>query len=62
MPRIKEPPKKKRSLHELAGEVDALRVRVDDLEDLRDLREAVRKNGSKKLISWTSVKKELGLD
>jgi hypothetical protein len=62
MPRAKEAPKRKRTVDELAVEVDALRERVEDLEDLRDLRAAVRRNGEKKLIPWTKVKSELGVD
>jgi hypothetical protein len=62
MPRTKEAPKRKRTVHELAVEVDGLRARIEDLEDLRDLRAAVRRNGEKKLIPWTKVKSELGVD
>jgi len=62
MPRVKDAPKRKRTVDELAVEVDALRARIEDLEDLRDLRAAVRRNGEKKLIPWTKVKSELGVD
>lgn len=63
MPKLLNAPKsKKRTVRELAVELDKLRGRIEDLEDLRDLREAVRCNASKPLIPWTRAKKELGLD
>jgi hypothetical protein len=53
---------KKPTLQQLAEEVDHLRERVEDLEDLRDLNEAVRRNGEKPLIPLATVKKDLGID
>ena len=47
-----------RSLHR---EVVELRQRVMDLEDLRELNQAIDRNGSKPLIPWSKAKKELGL-
>jgi hypothetical protein len=35
---------------------------VEDLEDLRDLNEAVRRNGTEPLIPWAKVKKQLDLE
>jgi len=62
MPKTLHAPKpKKRTVQELAVEVDGLRKRIEDFEDLRDLRKAVRRNGNKPLIPWTHAKKELGL-
>jgi len=52
---------KRRTVQELALEVDALRQRIEDLEDLRDLREAIVRNGDKPLIPWARAKKELGI-
>jgi hypothetical protein len=48
-----------RSLHD---EVQRLRERVEDLEDLRELNAAIERNQGKKLIPWAQAKKELGLD
>jgi hypothetical protein len=64
MSRVAEaPPKtKKRSLEQLAGELNHLRQRVEDLEDLRDLNEAIQRNGGKPLIPLAKVKKDLGLE
>jgi hypothetical protein len=50
------------ALQQLAAEVDRLRERVEDLEDLRDLKEAIQRNGDKPLIPWTRVKRELNID
>ena len=53
---------KKPTLQQLAAEVDHLRERVEELEDLRDLKEAVQRNGDKSLIPLAQVKKDLDLD
>jgi len=53
---------KKPTLQQLAHEVDHLRERVEDLEDLRDLKEAVDRNGDKHLIPIAKVKTDLDLD
>jgi hypothetical protein len=47
-----------RSIHE---ELSSLRERVEDLEDLRELNQAIERNGSKRLNSWVKAKKQLGL-
>ena len=48
---------KKPTVAQLAAEVTNPRERVEDLEDLRDLNEAVRRNGTEPLIPWAKVKK-----
>ena len=53
---------KKPTLQKLAEEVDDLRERVNDLEDLRDLKEAVQRNGDRPLIPLAQVKKDLDID
>ncbi len=53
---------KKATLQQLAEEVDHLRERVEDLEDRRDLKEAVQRNGDKPLIPLAKVKKDLDID
>ena len=46
----------------LAAEVAQLRERVEDLEDARELDDAIRRNADKPLIPWDQAKKDLGLD
>jgi len=42
--------------------VTPLQERVEDLEDLRDLEEAIAENDGKPLHPWEKVKAELDLD
>jgi len=49
-------------LEHLAREVQLLRERVEDLEDLRDLEQAVADNAGKPLTPWEEVKTELDLN
>jgi hypothetical protein len=49
------------TLQSLHREVLELRQRVSDLEDLRELNQAIERNGAKPLIPWAKAKKELGL-
>jgi hypothetical protein len=44
----------------LGRKVARLQERVEDLEDLRDLEEAIAENGDKPLRTWDEVKQELG--
>ena len=53
---------KKPTLQQVADEVDHLRERVEGLEDLRDLKEAARRNGDKPLIPLAKVKKDLDIN
>ena len=46
----------------LYEELVRLRERVEDLEDLRELNAAIARNKGKKLVAWTTAKKELGLE
>ncbi len=57
----KRAPKSKLTLQALYAEVTALRERVEDLEDLRELNQAIKRNGKKPLIPWSEAKKKLGL-
>jgi len=59
---IKRPARAKPSLKRVSAEVAKLRARVEDLEDLRDLNDAIVRNAGKPGIPWAKVKKELGLD
>ena len=54
--------KSRLALAALHNEVTALRQRVEDLEALRELNQAVDRNRSKSLTSWARTKKELGLE
>ena len=45
----------------LAKTVERLQVRVEELEDLRDLQAAIAENGKEPLIPWEQAKIELDL-
>lgn len=64
---INAPPQRRSSrarvtLRSLQEEMQRLRERVEDLEDLRELNAAIERNRGKRLIPWAQAKKELGLD
>jgi hypothetical protein len=61
MSSVLERPTKRLTLQSLHREVLELRQRVADLEDLRELNQAIKRNGNKPLIPWAKAKKELGL-
>jgi hypothetical protein len=46
----------------LQAELAALSQRVEDLEDLRELNQAIERNGNRPLVPWAKAKKQLGLD
>ncbi|HLK19105.1 MAG TPA: hypothetical protein VKT81_09115 [Bryobacteraceae bacterium] len=50
------------TLQSLSSEIQSLRERVEDLEDARDLEEAIAKNREEPLLPWEHVKKELGIE
>ncbi len=58
---IKRPVRSKPSLKRVSAELVRLRARVEDLEDLRDLNDAITRNAGKPGVPWDKVKKELGL-
>ena len=49
------------TLRRLSVKFERLSRRVEDLEDLRDLNEAIARNAGKPGTPWSEVKKELGL-
>jgi len=49
------------TLQALHHELRELRARVVDLEDLRELNQAIERNGNKPLIPWSKARKQLGL-
>ena len=62
---IERPPKRanksRLTLSALRAELAALRQRVEDLEDLRELNQAIERNGAKPLTLWAKAQKQLGL-
>jgi hypothetical protein len=50
------------TLKKVIRELQVVRERVEDLEDLRDLDEAITENAGKPLIPWEQAKKDLDLD
>jgi hypothetical protein len=50
------------TVRELHSELQRLRRRVEDLEDLRDLNAAIERNAGKPGVPWNEAKKELGLE
>lgn len=62
---VAEKPRKaassKVSLQTLHREMMGLRERVEDLEDLRELNQAIERNGNKPTVPWAEAKKRLGL-
>ncbi len=52
----------KPTLESLAAEVHRLQDRLEDLEDLMELRAAVERNAGKPGVPWEQVKAELDLD
>jgi len=54
-------PRPRASLRTLQAELKRLRQRVEDLEDLRDLNEAIARNKGKPLIPWEEAKNDLGI-
>ncbi len=49
------------TVRQLHSELQRLRRRVEDLEDLRDLNAAIERNAGKPGIAWIEVKKQIGL-
>jgi len=52
----------KPTLESLAAEVRHLRDRLEDMEDLMDLRAAVKRNNGQPGVPWEQVKAELELE
>ena len=53
---------KKPTLKSLAAEMRRLQERIEDMEDLIELRDAIERNAGKPGVPWEQVKAELGLD
>ena len=55
-------PMTKPTLESLAEEVRQLKERLEDLEDLLELRAAISRNAGKPGTAWDDIKEELGLN
>jgi hypothetical protein len=53
---------KKPTLKSLAAEMRRLQERIEDMEDLMELRSAIKRNAGKPGVPWEQVKKELDLE
>ena len=53
---------KKPTLNSLAAEMRRLKERLEDMEDLLELRSAIERNAGKPGMPWEKVKTELELD
>ena len=53
---------KKPTLESLAAEMRRLQERLEDVEDLIELRSAIERNAGKPGVPWEKVKAELDLD
>ena len=53
---------KKLTLKSLAAEMRRLQERIEDMEDLLELRSAIERNAGKPGVPWEQVKTELDLD
>jgi hypothetical protein len=53
---------KKPTLESLAAEMRRLQERIEDMEDLIELRSAIERNAGKSGVPWEQVKAELDLD
>jgi hypothetical protein len=49
-------------IEQLSQTVARLEQRVEDLEDLRDLEQAIAENGNAPLIPWEDAKRDLDLN
>jgi len=61
LPQPKKGARPKITLRAVYDELNWLRERVEDLEDLRELNEAIAHNKGKRLIPWDEAKKDLGI-
>ena len=53
---------KKPTLESLADQMRRLQERIDDMEDLIELRSAIERNGGKPGVPWEQAKAELDID
>jgi len=49
-------------IESLSQTVTRLQARVEDLEDLRDLEDAITENAGRPLVPWEQAKRELELE
>jgi hypothetical protein len=53
---------KKPTLKSLAAQMRRLQERIEDMEDIIELRGAIKRNAGRPGVPWEQVKKELDLD
>jgi len=53
---------KKPTLESLADQMRRLQERIEDMEDLIELRSAIERNGGKSGVPWEQAKTELDID
>jgi TolA-binding protein len=53
---------KKPTLESLADQMRRLQERIEDMEDLIELRSAIERNGGKSGVPWEQAKAELDID
>jgi TolA-binding protein len=53
---------KKPTLESLADQMRRLQERIEDMEDLIELRSAIERNGGKSSVPWEQAKAELDID
>jgi hypothetical protein len=53
---------KKPTLKSLAAEMRRLQERIEDMEDVIELRSAIERNAGKRGVPWEQVKAELDLE
>ena len=53
---------KKPTVKSLAAQMRRLQDRIEDMEDLIELRSAIERNAGKPGVPWEQMKKELDLD
>ena len=57
----KRRPRRRLTIRAVYDELNRLRERVEDLEDLRELNEAIVRNKGKRLIPWEEARRGLGI-
>jgi len=58
----KRRPRRRLTIRAVYDELNRLRERVEDLEDLRELNEAIVRNKGKRLIPWEEARRGLGIE
>ena len=62
VPSVRVPRRPRPTVRLLKRRLDELHQPVEDLEDLRDLKQAITENAGKPLVPWAKAKEDLGFD